>query len=77
MNLQRDILGANGTVGLFRHWLHMTSFREEQAERLRSIAAEFRTSAAQTRLPDYRNRMLEMAVDLEQEAARLEMRAVS
>jgi len=55
----------------------MTSFREEQAERLRSIAAEFRTSAAQTRLPDYRNRMLEMAVDLEQEAARLEMRAVS
>jgi len=49
--------------------------RAEQAVKLRTIAAGFRASAAQTDWPAYRDRMLEMAVDLEREAIRLDMRA--
>ena len=44
----------------------------ERAARLRTIAAEFRTYAAQTDWPAYRARMLDMAVDLDLEAAKLD-----
>ena len=44
----------------------------ERAARLHIIAAEFRAFAAQTDLPAYRARMLEMAADLDLEAAKLD-----
>jgi len=49
----------------------------EQSARLRTIAAGFRAAAAQTEWPAYRSRMLELAVDLEREAAQLDLRAAS
>jgi hypothetical protein len=39
---------------------------------LHTIAAQFRGFAAQTEWPAYRTRMLEMAMDLELEAAKLD-----
>jgi hypothetical protein len=62
---------------LFHHLLYMMVSRQEQAAKLRTIAAGFRASAGQTEWPAYRDRMLEMAVDLEREAARMEIRAAS
>jgi hypothetical protein len=50
----------------------MTLSRLEQAARMHIIAAEFRHYAAQTSLPTYRSRMLEMAADLDLEAAKLD-----
>jgi hypothetical protein len=44
----------------------------ERAARMRNIAAAFRAHAAQTEWPAYRTRMLEMADDLEREAAKLD-----
>jgi hypothetical protein len=55
----------------------MMSSRQEQAAKLRTIAAGFRASAAQTDWPAYRDRMLAIAADLEREAVRLDMRAAS
>ena len=55
----------------------MSVSRQGQAARLRTIAAGFRAAAAQTEWTAYRDRMLEMAVDLEREAARLELRIAS
>ena len=66
-----------GTARLFHHWVYMSVSRQGQAARLRTIAAGFRAAAAQTEWTAYRDRMLEMAVDLEREAARLELRAAS
>jgi len=62
---------------LFHHWVYMMVSRQEQAAKLRTIAAGFRASAAQTDWPAYRDRMLEMAADLEREATRLDIRAAS
>jgi hypothetical protein len=73
----RDFMAAVERHGLFHHLLGMTGSREEQAARLRIVASGFRESAAQTAWPAYRNRMLEMAVDLEREADQLELRAAS
>ena len=44
----------------------------QRAARLHAIAAEFRANAAQTEWPAYRDRMLEMAAELDQEAAKLD-----
>ncbi len=44
----------------------------EQVAWLHIIAAQFRGFAAQTEWPAYRARMLEMAVDLDLEAAKLD-----
>jgi hypothetical protein len=75
--LRCEFQGCGGTARLFRHCLYMSGSRAEQAARLRTIAAGFRASAAQTEWPAYRDRMLEMAADLEREAARLELRIAS
>jgi hypothetical protein len=50
----------------------MAHTKLERAARLRAIAAEFRAHAAHTDWPQYRDRMLEMAADLELEAAKLD-----
>jgi hypothetical protein len=50
----------------------MAPTRLERAARLRTIAAKFRANAAQTEWPMYRTRMLDMAWELELEAARLD-----
>jgi len=50
----------------------MDGSKEEQVRKLRAVAAEFREFAAQTRWPSYRTRMLDMAVEMDREAARLE-----
>lgn len=44
----------------------------QQAARLHAIATSFRAYAAQTEWPAYRERMLEMAADLDLEAAKLD-----
>lgn len=50
----------------------MAHTKLERASRLRIIAAAFRANAAQTEWPAYRDRMLDMAGDLELEAAKLD-----
>ena len=55
----------------------MKGSQRERAAQLRSIAAGFRAAAGLTEWPTYRQRMMEMAEDLEQEAAQLELRAAS
>lgn len=50
----------------------MAESKFERAVRLRAIAAEFRANSAQTEWPAYRERMLEMANDLDLEAAKLD-----
>jgi len=62
---------------LFHHWVYMMVSRQEQAARLRTTAAGFRASAAQTDWPAYRDRMLAIAADLEREAGRLDLRVAS
>jgi hypothetical protein len=44
----------------------------ERAARLHRLAAQFRGFAAQTEWPTYRARMLQLADDLDLEAARLD-----
>jgi hypothetical protein len=44
----------------------------EQAARMHAIAAEFRGFAAQTHWPAFRTRMLEIAAELDLEAAKLD-----
>jgi hypothetical protein len=50
----------------------MAESKLEKAVRLRNIAAAFRAHVAQTEWPAYRDRMLDMASDLELEAANLD-----
>ena len=56
----------------FNHWLSMDPSKLQRAARMRMIAAEFRDFAAQTEWPAYRTKMLEMAAELDLEAAKLE-----
>jgi len=44
----------------------------QRAARMHTLAAQFRGFAAQTEWPLYRARLLEMAVELDHEAARLD-----
>jgi hypothetical protein len=50
----------------------MATSKEERVLKLQALAAEFREFAAQTNLPSYRVRMLDMAVEMDREAARLQ-----
>ena len=77
MGLNANSASRAGTAGRFHHCVYMTGSRMEQSARLRTIAAGFRAAAAQTEWPAYRSRMLELAVDLEREAAQLDLRAAS
>ncbi len=50
----------------------MIESKLERAARMRIIAAQLRAAAAQTEWPGYRTRMLEIATDLDLEAAKLD-----
>jgi hypothetical protein len=50
----------------------MEGSKLERAQRLRELATQFRGFAVLTRRPSYRNRMLEMAAEIDREVAKLE-----
>ena len=65
--------GARGGTGSGRlHYQSMVVSGPEKSVQLYAMASNFRHAADETALPGYRRRLLEVARDLESEAAKLD-----